>query len=350
MFFPVIILRRNICTLGNVFNSQETFLGCCTLLLVDASVVIATYNRGPLLAKTLAALCGQTTAATLDWEIVVVDNNSNDRTREVVEVARQRTPAPMKYMFEARQGKTFAMNRGISVARGDVLAFTDDDCQPQATWLSDVLEALARWQADGVGGRILPDWSAPPPSWLASEPHLQMALAMQESTAGRAISSDQHGGFGIWGANMAFRRELFKLVGDFATDLGPKGPIPYRSEEPDFVTRVLRARRRVVFDPTPVVHHYVGPERMRKAYFRKHAYYLGVGAAAHAGVPATRHILGIPRYMPRLLANDLGTWLRASLRRDPEAFCQQLELFEHLGGATGYAKAALRDRRIGSLR
>ncbi|HUO63546.1 MAG TPA: glycosyltransferase, partial [Terriglobales bacterium] len=72
---------------------------------MDVSVVLCTYNRAGLLGRALAALQGQRTAPDLSWELVVVDNASTDRTKDVVEAAKAASGIPIVYVFEGRQGK-----------------------------------------------------------------------------------------------------------------------------------------------------------------------------------------------------------------------------------------------------
>ena len=82
----------------------------------DATVVICTWNRTRLLEETLASLVHMNVPSTIEWEVVVVDNNSTDSTRDVVERVAQTFPRPLHYVFEHRQGKSFAMNAGLRAA------------------------------------------------------------------------------------------------------------------------------------------------------------------------------------------------------------------------------------------
>ena len=91
---------------------------------MDVSVVVCTYNRAGLLARALTALQGQRTTPGLSWELVVVDNASTDRAKDVIEAAKVASDVPIVYVFEGRQGKGFALNSGVDAARGDILAFT----------------------------------------------------------------------------------------------------------------------------------------------------------------------------------------------------------------------------------
>src|SRR3990172_12679777 len=85
---------------------------------MDVTVLIATYNRAPLLAGALEAVLAQRTPPELRWEFLVVDNNSHDGTRAVVERYARESAVPMRYLFEERQGQSYALNTGLGLALG----------------------------------------------------------------------------------------------------------------------------------------------------------------------------------------------------------------------------------------
>lgn len=320
---------------------------------MDVSVVIATYNRAEPLGRALAALQAQRPAPGLSWEVVVVDNNSSDRTKDVVEAFQAGSGIPTVYVFEGRQGKSFAVNTGVEAARGDLLAFTDDDCRPEPTWIQDVVDSARRWGADALGGRILPEWSSPPPPWLASDRHLWTSLAMLDDAAVRRVELgpwQREHGFRVWGANMAVRRSAFEAVGGFNTKHGPRGLKKYSHEDIELIRKVVEAGKIVMYDPTPTVHHWVGAERMRKRFFRAHSFYYGEGTAFQIGPPRGRHLLGIPPYLLGALLGHVAAWMGATLRRDPERFCYEREIHESIGYLSGYIKCALAAGQYARLR
>ena len=312
---------------------------------MDVSVVVCTYNRARLLGRALAAIQGQRTAPGLSWELVVVDNGSTDQTKDVVATATAASEMPIVYVFEGRQGKGFALNTGARAAHGAMLAFTDDDCRPEPSWLQDITDAFDRWGADGLGGRILPEWSSPPPPWLATDRHLWTSIALLDDRTVRRVELgpwQREHGFRVWGANMAFRRKAIDAVGGFDPRIGPRGAKKYSHEDIDLVRRMVLAGKVVTFDPIPTVHHWVGPERMRKNFYRRHAFHYGEGSAFQTGAPRGRHIFGIPPYLLGALAGHIAAWIRAAIRRDPETFCYEREIHEGIGYLSGYVKSALR--------
>ena len=129
------------------------------------SIVIATRNRNVLLGRTLEALARQR------WprehlEVIVADNGSTDDTPAVVDAARARG-LPVRYLCVNQPGKSHAVNAALRTARGDVIAFTDDDVVPEPEWLTGLVRAIEETGADFVAGRILPIWEMDPPAWMS---------------------------------------------------------------------------------------------------------------------------------------------------------------------------------------
>src|SRR5438477_9356221 len=123
---------------------------------MELTVVVCTYNRASLLRHTLAALAAQQSSSSIHWDLVVVDNNSTDRTRAIVEEFACTAPVPTRYLFEPRQGLSTARNAGIAACRGDIVAFTDDDVTPEPDWVFRMASSVRGPPAHGVGGRTPP--------------------------------------------------------------------------------------------------------------------------------------------------------------------------------------------------
>ena len=111
------------------------------------SVVVCTCNRAESLQRTLYSLHAMTMPASAEWEVVVVDNNSGDRTRDVVMDFARNAKMPARYLFEGRRGLSWARNAGVRNSRGDVIAFTDDDCLVDSQWLERI---DAEFRADAL--------------------------------------------------------------------------------------------------------------------------------------------------------------------------------------------------------
>lgn len=102
----------------------------------------------------------------LGWEVLVVDNNSDDQTRNVVDEYCTEFPGRFRYLFESQPGKSHALNSGIEAARGQLLAFMDDDLIVEPMWLQNLTARFHDRKWAGFGRRILPQWTCSPPSWL----------------------------------------------------------------------------------------------------------------------------------------------------------------------------------------
>ena len=293
------------------------------------SVVLCTYNRAERLPAALDALLQQ--QGDVDYEVVVVDNNSTDRTAEVARAAAQRSNGRLEYVFEPRQGLSHARNRGIEAARGRIIAFTDDDVRVGKDWLVRIARALEQHPGvDYVGGRVLPHFVEPPPRWLTTA-HWS-PLALQDYGPEPLISSRDRA-ICLVGANLAFRRPVFERVGGFAPELGRVKDGIGSTEDHDMQLRVWRAGMRGLYDPTIVIYADVTPDRMTKAYHRR--WHRGHGRHCAAMrlrelVPADMgpmseprdivSIFGSPAYVYADFKYFAGRWLRAIARREDSFF------------------------------
>src|ERR1035441_3219398 len=102
------------------------------------TVLLCTFNRCQSLSTALDSVIAQVLPESADWDVLVVDNNSSDQTRAVVEDFRRRYPGRIRYLFEPRQGLSRARNAGIRAARGEIIAFIDDDVIAAPTWLQNL--------------------------------------------------------------------------------------------------------------------------------------------------------------------------------------------------------------------
>lgn len=313
-------------------------------MTIEISAVIATYQRASLLAGALEALTAQKVPGSLEWEMVVVDNNSRDETADVVGAFSKTTAVPLGYVFEPRQGLSHARNRGIKEARGSIIAFIDDDVLPPPDWIAQVGAAIRRWNAHGIGGRILPRWEAPPPHWLTSNQHLMDRLAIMDFGESRVLSYPMEGRPQVWGANMAFRREVFERVGGFDHGRGIVGTKLFRGEEVELVNRALEHGLRIVYDPAVMVLHRIGRARLQKDYFRKLEFDAAQGEIDAKSMDVGRAILGAPLWLYPVVFMAFWKWMALLLFRRPRVFDQQLDWLRWMGRLSGYWKS--RGRRV----
>ena len=124
---------------------------------MDVSVILCTYNRCRSLSNALTSLAASIMPAGMDWDILVVDNNSTDETRKVSERFFQLYQGRFRYLFEPRQGKSFALNSGIREAKGEILAFVNDDVTVQPDWLQNLIDPFRDPRWAGCGAESCPN-------------------------------------------------------------------------------------------------------------------------------------------------------------------------------------------------
>jgi len=263
---------------------------------MDVSVIICTHNRCDSLQQTLQSFCDLEIPRGLTWELLVVDNNSTDATRQICESFAGKLP--VRYGFESRQGQSRARNRGIAEATAPLLVFTDDDVKLDQNWLASLWQASNRHsEIDIFGGRILPVWEGTPPSWLAENSRSMLRLICTHFDLGDEETILVDGGAGPWGANMAFRRSVLTDQFRFREDLGMNGRDNVRGEETDLIHRLFHHGRRGLYVPDAIVYHRNPPQRATERYV--FAYYKGAGMTEmrlKGSPPCTRLWFGAPRY------------------------------------------------------
>jgi len=283
------------------------------------TVILCTYNRAGSVGTALESVIASALASHVDWELLAVDNNSRDRTREVINEFCLRHPGRVRYIFEAQQGLSNARNAGICAAQGGILAFVDDDVTVETAWLDNLTASLRDGQGAGCGGRILPPKDFSPPPWLAlrgpwSQGGALCALFDMGDTAAQLKEEPPYG------ANMAFRKEMFEKYGVFRTDLGRCGDNLMSNEDTEFGRRLLAAGERLRYEPRAVVYHSISAERLNKRYFR--AWWFAYGRARIREKQPPARVWGIPRFyfsLPNIaLRLLLPQVVRSLLARDPE--------------------------------
>jgi glucosyl-dolichyl phosphate glucuronosyltransferase len=316
---------------------------------VTATVLICTYNRAERLAETLESLRHQGDVPGA-WDILVVDNNSSDNTAEVVASSATSFPVPLHYVVERQQGKSYALNAGLSGITTDIVLFTDDDVRVAPGWVRTAVEALDQDPDIGyVGGPVRPIWGASPPSWFPeTSSNLWGTVAVLDY--GPAPFEFESRSRVPIGANMAARRSLIEQAGGFTTALDRSGGALLGQGQAEFFyrTRHLGASGRYL--PTMVVHHHVPASRLTKRYFRRWWWWKGVSRARlHAlhphtetGVPLTGapRIAGVPRFVYRQLAHHSWNALRECVRRHSAEAAEQEMLMIY---SAGYAVESCRD-------
>lgn len=298
---------------------------------MDASIVVCTYSRAESLRDTLGALRRLDAPPHCQWEVIVVDNNSRDHTRQVVEEVQREWPL-LRYEFESSQGLSHARNHGVGCARGDVILFTDDDVLPEPDWLATTLAGLEKYSAEACGGYIAPIWETPPPAWLTERFYGFLAVRV-DRTDDYIINEPNQAPFG---ANMAFRKSVFERVGLFDVRRGRQGNVLAGGEDIELFERMLSAGLRAVFLGHSRVHHKVEAYRCTKRYLRRWRFQSSRNLAITKGVPGERRLFNVPMYLLPKTARAAARAIAGhfTLPAD-EAFHREMILSHFLGTIDG---------------
>lgn len=238
-------------------------------------------------------------------EVVIVDNGSTDETGDVLLRFKNEMEIPVNIVQESTPGLANARNAGIAQARGEIIAFTDDDCYPEPEFLVQILKAFERSDVGFVGGRIM---LHDPTDYPATINESMVPLTFKPGAFLRAGA--------VHGANLAFRAAVLRQVGGFDPLFG-SGAL-FASEDVDTTARISRAGYVGLYDPTIVVSHHHGRKAkdVRKLY---RSYSIGRGAyhaklllSDKAFLNAFSGFLGLPKRAirrPRLFLWELqGMW------------------------------------------
>lgn len=256
------------------------------------SVVLCTFNRSESLKSTLESIVASQVPNEVAWEVLVVDNNSTDDTREVVQKFCGSHPK-CRYIFEQKQGLSHARNAGIRQAKGDVIAFVDDDVTVDPHWLGNLSLPLEHLPWAGAGGRIRAQRNVELPKWVRLEGPFSMGGSLAALFDRGDSPSELHEP--PYGTNMAYRKCMFDKHGYFRTDLGRTGKGMIGQEDIEFGERLISAGERIWYEPAAIVFHPVLPERLNKKYFLSWWFGCGQSTVRKAGVQPGKW--GIPRHV-----------------------------------------------------
>jgi glucosyl-dolichyl phosphate glucuronosyltransferase len=309
------------------------------------TVILCTYNRAHSLGKTLESVVAQSMPPSLQWELLVVDNNSTDSTPEVVKEFERRYPQLVRYTFEPNQGISFARNNGVESGRGQILAFIDDDETADPEWLQNLTAHLLSGDWCGSGGRVVAQWNGCPPRWVSSKNSFICGpLAMFDpDTKGDQLIEPP------FGANMAFRREVFEQFGCFRTDLGRSGKGLLSGEDTEFGRRVMASGARLRYEPRAITNHPVEESRVRKRYFLLWWFNKGRTDVREYGVASHRwSLFGVPIRLLRYAAVEAVRWVIAG--NPCERFVCLLKMWTYAGQAFESHRQSLNSNRQETVR
>jgi len=245
--------------------------------MLKISVIICTYDRAETLKGILDSLLAQDLKES--YEIIVVDNNSQDNTKELVGSFGPKFDGKLRYLFQPQQGKTFALNLGIKEARGEIIVFIDDDCLVEKNHLSLIYQAF---QENGteigiIGGKILPLWgNVAKPAWIIDLKSGWWNTTFFKGPIGIFDYGDKpfiidhvkgtHRNVTFFGANTSIRKKLLDQYGYFNNEKTV-------GEDTEMCLRLFKAGVKGAYAPQIIVQHKVEAEKITPEYFY-HWYFL----------------------------------------------------------------------------
>lgn len=282
------------------------------------TVALCTHNHLDRLQQTLAAL--QTLQGPAEgWEVLVVDNASNDGTAEFLRRPDWRpATATARVAREARLGISHARNCAVDQARGKYILFIDDDETPHEAWLINHAAAMLQWQADALGGPVHVLFiNEPRPAWLQDE--LLGFLGRLEYGDSSRWLTEPH--TPIFTGNAAFRRAVFDRVGGFDVGLGRLGSANFGGEDIEMYERMQRSGCRIRWVPDAIIFHRIDSSKLRRGYFLDLHFRYGrtEGARGRGGrsrIPPPHLLPQLLRAMRNAVSRRMMTGADASLRRE----------------------------------
>ena len=306
---------------------------------MDVSVVLCTYNRGELLANALESLHQQQTSG-ISYEILIVDNNSTDHTKDLVQQFVDKDPH-FCYLFEQKQGLSHARNAGIAAAQSDLIVFTDDDIEFANGWIQQNFETGQRFpHADYFGGKVLPVWPGTVPAWAEHSMH---PFAIQDWGDRPVTMSPDHPHCMV-GASLAVRRRAFDRAGLFSVDTQRvKGGIG-STEDFDWEKKVWEYGGHGVWVPEIVCWSPIAPDRIQKTYHRR--WHRGNGKfqaiACNSEYEGARRIFGVPPFVYRQMGEAAMKTVAARLIGKRNAFWYETRLWFFIG----FVREKWKNRRV----
>jgi glucosyl-dolichyl phosphate glucuronosyltransferase len=246
---------------------------------MDISVIIPTYDRTPLLTRTVRSLLALDVVPGT-FEILVVDNAVSTQTRAAIgELASGNPQQLIRYIPEPVPGLLAGRHRGALESGGEIAVFIDDDVRVDRDWLAGVQVGFQSDDVHLVGGRNLPEYESAAPAWIDAfwNDHEYGRWCMYLSLLDFGVQEQTiHPQF-VFGLNFAIRRKTLFDLGGFHPDCVPSNLQRFQGDgETGLSLKIAQHELRAMYQPTALLHHWIPTARMTAGYFEQRQYYQGV--------------------------------------------------------------------------
>lgn len=232
---------------------------------IELSIIIITFNRAQYLKKALNQIC-KFKREICSWELIIIDNNSSDNTKDVVESFKELME--IRYVIEYNQGSSFTRNRGYLEAKNNWIVYLDDDEVPFDNFLERVIYVIESDKFDAWGGIDIPYFPEGRPVWLKSK-YVKTRLPYKKLSI---LSNKNH--FFSGGAMVLKREDLIKVSG-FNLNTGMIGSLPGYGEETEVQIKLRKLGKNLGYDPELKFYHAILPYKLNLEWFFKYSFAIG---------------------------------------------------------------------------
>jgi glucosyl-dolichyl phosphate glucuronosyltransferase len=301
--------------------------------LIKLSVIIPTRNRAEILKQALESLVQQKLSQN-SFEVIVVDNGSTDKTKEIVDSFLNKI-SNLVYIYDDNPGLHIGRHRGLEAAQSDILVYGDDDIEALSTWLEAIMESFEDESVVLVGGKNLPNFESTPPEWITQmwesgndKKVLGYLSVLDFGDEVKEIKPNY-----VFGCNFSIRKNILLESGGFHPDGMPQEIIKYRGDGESYVSKYIESMGyKTIYNPKASVYHLCSTNRMKKEYFAKRAYNQAI-SESYSAIRESRKINLLKRKIKYFIKKNI-------LNRDT-----QIEKY-YLDGFTYHQNEAKKDKKL----
>jgi len=262
------------------------------------SIIICSYNRASYISDALTSLYNQ--SSELDnFEVIFVDNNSTDNTKEVYAIWRQtNTNGQFTFISETKQGASFARNTGAAIAKGQWVCFMDDDAVATPNYVENILKHIQnKPDAVGFGGRIIPKYIPSEPKWMS----YYVSSLVGNFDYAPIPCAFENGKYPLE-SNMIVKKSVYDKIGGFNVNLpGVVGTLRIGGEGKELFYKILALGHIIYYDPAICVHHVVEVKKLTSEYMYRVASGIGRGEKTRTlAISKTAYLIKVLEYFLKL--------------------------------------------------